>query len=278
VRKRLLAALAVTGVAASAVAFAVLRDTEPEVRTGATTPTTTTAPTTSSCTTTSTTTSATTTTTTTTTTSTSTTTTTAPPTTAPTTPPPTAPPPTDLAAGASGPAVVALQQRLLELGYWLRGATGSFEYTTTHAVIALQKTAGLGRTGVVDAATKQALAAGVRPTARSTAGRVIEIDLARQILSIVDDGRVTGTLDTSTGRPGLETPVGRFSIYTQVNSASYDGMYRPKYFYAPRGLAIHGYSSVPTYPYSHGCARVINPAMDLLWVMGISIGTPVWVY
>ncbi|MGC1210903.1 MAG: L,D-transpeptidase [Micromonospora sp.] len=39
---------------------------------------------------------------------------------------------------------------------------------------------------------------------------------------------------------------------------------RPKYF-EEQGIAIHGYTSVPPYPASHGCVRVTLPAMDWLW-------------
>jgi hypothetical protein len=28
---------------------------------------------------------------------------------------------------------------------------------------------------------------------------------------------------------------------------------------------VHGYSSVPAYPASHGCARVSTAAMDMIW-------------
>jgi lipoprotein-anchoring transpeptidase ErfK/SrfK len=52
-------------------------------------------------------------------------------------------------------------------------------------------------------------------------------------------------------------------------------MWRPKYFY--RGYAIHGYSSVPTYPASHGCVRVPIPGMNRLWPH-LAIGLPVHVY
>ena len=44
-------------------------------------------------------------------------------------------------------------------------------------------------------------------------------------------------------------------------------------------MTIHGYTSVPAYPASHGCVRVTYPAMDFIWDKGLTpIGTPVWVY
>jgi N-acetylmuramoyl-L-alanine amidase len=188
-------------------------------------------------------------------------------------------PPAGLKRGASGPQVTLLQQRLSDLGYWLGPVDGAFGDGTVHAVIALQKVAGLPRTGVVDPATAAAVAEGRRATARTTTGRTVEIDLAHQVLLIVQDGHVEHIFDTSTGRPGLETPKGQFRIFNQIDTSDYHGQYRPKQFYAPRDLAVHGYSNVPTYPYSHGCARVTLRAMDWLWANGnIPVGTPVLIY
>jgi lipoprotein-anchoring transpeptidase ErfK/SrfK len=54
-------------------------------------------------------------------------------------------------------------------------------------------------------------------------------------------------------------------------------LYRPKYFY--KGVAMHGYTSVPSHPASHGCVRLTYPAMDLVWAETLApIGTPVLVY
>ncbi|HZX99940.1 MAG TPA: L,D-transpeptidase [Dermatophilaceae bacterium] len=44
-------------------------------------------------------------------------------------------------------------------------------------------------------------------------------------------------------------------------------------------MAVHGYTSVPSTPASHGCVRVSLPAMDNLWGVGeIQVGTSVLVY
>jgi hypothetical protein len=54
-------------------------------------------------------------------------------------------------------------------------------------------------------------------------------------------------------------------------------LYRPKYFRG--GIAVHGSGSIPAYPASHGCARVSNAAMDLLWSSGsAALGTSVRAY
>ncbi|HET9658026.1 MAG TPA: L,D-transpeptidase family protein [Kineosporiaceae bacterium] len=178
--------------------------------------------------------------------------------------------------------MLALQQRLSALGYWLGTPDGSYGDLTRQAVLALQKAAGIGRDGVAGPRTREALARGVRPTARTSLGHVIEIDLARQLLLVVDDGRVSRIFNASSGsgawytapdghRAHATTPTGTFSVLWQVDGwdkSPLGQLYRPKYFH-PRGIAVHGYSSVPAYPASHGCVRVSLPAMDLFWSGGL---------
>lgn len=197
-----------------------------------------------------------------------------------TVPPVTLPPGTGtLKQGDTGPEIEALQQRLLQLGYWVGDTMGKFGSGTRHAVTALQKAAGLDRSGKVSADTLAALEQGIRPLARSSEGRVVEVDLTNQVLLLVRDGLVEWIFDTSTGRRGFRTPVGQFEISKEVDRPNVDGAYRPKYFIEREGLSIHGYKSVPTSPFSHGCARVTKAAMDWIWDKGdLSIGTPVWIY
>jgi lipoprotein-anchoring transpeptidase ErfK/SrfK len=52
-------------------------------------------------------------------------------------------------------------------------------------------------------------------------------------------------------------------------------MYSPWYFYG--GYAIHGSSSVPPYPASHGCVRVTTWDADFL-SHHLEIGIPVHVW
>lgn len=217
-------------------------------------------------------------------TTTTTSTTVAPPTTTSTTTTTTAPsPPTTLSPwlreGSEGDDVLALQRRLTELGYWLGTPDGDFGSNTHHAVVALQKVAGIARDGVVGPATLDALDRGVRPAPQSSSGRVVEIDLARQVLLAVRDGGVQWVFDTSTGKVAGTTPVGHWSVTRQIDGLRQSELgllYRPKYFY--EGVAVHGYTSVPAYPASHGCVRVTYPAMDAIWALGLApVGTPVWV-
>lgn len=205
-------------------------------------------------------------------------TTTAAPTT--TTDPPPPPPEEMLRPGDSGQHVHKLQQKLSDLGYWLGEADGTYGQTTQQAVMAFQKAEGLSRDGVAGPETQSRLGTAQRPQARSSSGNLIEVDLARQLMFVVENGQVLHALNTSSGAAGTPTPPGRFTIQREIDGwrhAELGTLYRPKYFNA--GIAIHGFPSIPAHPASHGCTRLSNAAMDMLWASGkAEVGTPVWVY
>jgi lipoprotein-anchoring transpeptidase ErfK/SrfK len=181
--------------------------------------------------------------------------------------------------GDEGPAVRALQERLDDLGFWPGPIDGAYGDATMHAVTAAQKTAGLVRDGVAGPATTAELDGAARLRPASPTGHVVEVDLRRQIVVVADDGRATAILDASTGAAGT-TPTGHLQVERTVDGFDYGPhgpLYRPAYVHD--GVAIHGYPSVPPSPASHGCVRVTNAAMDLLWSSGaLPIGAAVWVY
>ena len=195
-----------------------------------------------------------------------------------------------LRRGSTGSAVRTLQSRLSYLRYWCGTVDGVFGGLTEQAVLALQKTAGLSRDGVVGAATWSRLSAGVRPNVRTRTGTWFEVDKTRQLCLYVVDGRLAMTLNTSTGSGQryysrgawhvAVTPSGSFRVYRKVNGWD-DGplgsLWRPAYFNG--GIALHGYGSVPAYPASHGCVRLSTSAMNMLWSSGrVPIGRRVTVY
>jgi N-acetylmuramoyl-L-alanine amidase len=157
-----------------------------------------------------------------------------------------------LSLGSRGPSVRALERRLAELAYSLRGIDGLYSYDTYDAVLAFQKVNGLARTGHVDPYAWRRLQSAHRPFARYPRGSHIEIDKQRQVLFEVRGGRVIRVVHVSTGATG-NTPVGRWRVYRKVVGWDWVLWY-PMYFL--RGFAIHGYPSVPVYPASHGCVRV----------------------
>lgn len=196
----------------------------------------------------------------------------------------------ELARGDVGGSVLALQQRLEALGYWVGTADGTYGSLTTQAVMAFEKEHGLPRDGVSDDRVRELLATAGRPSARSEYGHVIEFDKARQILKIVHNGTVQWAFNSSSGteeyyyhegeRRLATTPTGRFEIFRQIDGmrdAPLGKLWRPKYFNG--GIALHGSTSVPAYPASHGCVRVTYPAIDFIWAQDLApVGTPVWVY
>jgi peptidoglycan hydrolase-like protein with peptidoglycan-binding domain len=201
------------------------------------------------------------------------------------------------APGDSGPFVLALQQRLTELGFWVGNVDGYYGYDMAQAVLAFQKYYGLNRTTVADQVTANLIATAPHPRARTSQGDMVEVDKARQVVIIVRGGFTVAVLNSSTGSQiayteiGLRshkpvtgdavTPEGVFQVYREVSGGWDDSdlghLWRPKYFTG--GFAIHGYTSVPAYNASHGCVRVTLGAMDYIWAENLlPKGITVWVY
>ncbi len=187
--------------------------------------------------------------------------------------------------------MLALQNRLISLGYWLGTANGIFGDSTEQAVYALQKAAGIGRDGVVGPKTEAALAKGAVPHPLSKTGYVIEVDLFDDLVMFVNNGKLEHVLNTSTGggytysngsggTAIAVTPTGVFHTYREVDGLVVDylgQLWMPKYFTG--GFAIHGDSFVPPEPVSHGCVRVSDEAIEWIWENNLDpIGTTVWVY
>ena len=156
-----------------------------------------------------------------------------------------------LASGSRGPSVLALERRLAELHYALRGIDSVYGLDTFEAVLAFQKVHGLPRTGRVEPWLWRRLSLAGIPRAQN-GGDYIEVDKTRQVLFVVRGGEVTRVVHVSTGATG-NTPLGSWSVYRKVGGWDWVLWY-PMYFKG--GFAIHGYPSVPAYPASHGCVRI----------------------
>jgi N-acetylmuramoyl-L-alanine amidase len=184
-----------------------------------------------------------------------------------------------LRLGSSGPAVVQLQRRLATLHYDVGPIDGGFGSQTFHAVVAFQKVNGLVRDGIVGSRTWAALARPVIPRPRRwLSASSLEVNVTRQVVYLARQGVVLRVLDASTGKASTPTPLGSFSIQRRIDGwrqSTLGLMWRPNYFY--RGYAVHGSTSVPAYPASHGCVRVTIPAMNRLWSQ-LRIGMPVSLY
>jgi peptidoglycan hydrolase-like protein with peptidoglycan-binding domain len=204
------------------------------------------------------------------------------------------------AVGTNGGVETArVQERLLQMGFWVGNTNGVYGLTTRQAVMATQKFFGLPVTGSVNQATATALSEMTqRARGRADAGTLVEVDKTRQLMFLVVDGVATWTLNVSTGteipyeRPNANnpsiiergtsvTPTGLYRVNRERPEGWWAGdlgeIYRPKYFVG--GVAVHGANSVPNYPASSGCVRVSVPAMDWIWENDlIPLRTPIWVH
>jgi peptidoglycan hydrolase-like protein with peptidoglycan-binding domain len=199
----------------------------------------------------------------------------------------------------SGAATKVVQMRLEQLGFWTGGHDGQYGFATTQAVMAFQKYVGLKASGKVDKDTAAYLKNfGDKAHGQSNSGTLVEVDKTKQLLFIVKDGKTLWTMNTSTGsgipyeatnkkdptkieKGDAITPNGLWKTNRERPEGWWEGdlgkIYRPKYFRG--GVAIHGMTSVPNYPASHGCVRLSTQAMDFIWDSGlVPLGTPVWVH
>jgi lipoprotein-anchoring transpeptidase ErfK/SrfK len=182
------------------------------------------------------------------------------------------------------------EQRLSELGYWAGPADGVWDEASRQALIAFQKVERARPTGRLTRAEINALSVARPPRPRHAQGPHVEIDLARQVLFLVDaTGRVGNALPISSGsgkrfrEAGYPetlavTPCGRLEVYSKVagwRTSPLGEMHNPLYIVG--GIAIHGSASVPTSPASHGCIRIPMYASHRLHRM-VPKGTPVYVY
>lgn len=181
-----------------------------------------------------------------------------------------------LRKGSRGIYVGLLERRLVELDYYLTRVNQAFDRRTADAVTAFTKVQRMRRRATVDAAVWRALAAPKAPEPRSRTGRFhVEIDQSRQVIYTVHRGTITGIVHTSTGKSSTPTRNGSFRVRRKIAGYSPNRLYYPSYFDGRR--AIHGWPEVPTYPASHGCARV--PYWTAKWLFRLAkLGTKIVVY
>jgi N-acetylmuramoyl-L-alanine amidase len=193
------------------------------------------------------------------------------------------------AAGASAEMVNKAEQHLSEIGYWAGPSGARGAERTRYAVLAFQRVEGRNQTGKLDVADIEALLSAKRPIPRETGYAHIEVDLQRQVLFVVNQNNgVSMVLPISSGSGKLYTfegktsravtPRGRFTVYRKVSGwrkAPLGMIYYPSYF--NEGWAIHGSTSVPNYPASHGCIRIPIPTAKELSDI-TPVGTVVLVY
>jgi peptidoglycan hydrolase-like protein with peptidoglycan-binding domain len=201
------------------------------------------------------------------------------------------PPTRTLREGMSGADVKAMQERLISLHYWLGSATGTFNNDTLQAVYAYQAINRLTMDGVVGPLTAHALAhpIGYVPNASSVGTRIeVNINPRLQVL-LYYKNNVLQLIShiSSAGIAGYYTPTGWYRAWGFTSgwvTVPLGKMYNPVWLSVGGDrevYAIHGDTSVPNYPASHGCVRISD---DLAYVFHTMItvnpssGTQVDIY
>jgi len=153
--------------------------------------------------------------------------------------------------------------------------TNEYDESTALGIMALRKVHDLDRTEEYTPDLFELLLSGdaeFEPE-HTEDGRHVEVDISRQVMALVEDGQATDVFHVSTGAGG--TPTGEFSFYSYGPGYNAKGMYYSIYY--DGNYATHGFSSVPTYPASHGCTR--NPIPYSTYIYDwIDLGDAMYVY
>jgi len=193
-----------------------------------------------------------------------------------------------LSVGSTGPAVLALQKRLVSLGYWIGTPDGVYGDSTQQAVYALQKAAGIGRDGsrarspmllLQRASSRTRAAPPVRHRSRSRRrpGDVRQQGKLEYVLNTSTGGGYTysdgggGTAIRHNPNRSVSTPTARSTGLV----TDYLGQ-----LWMPSTSPVASPSTgllLPPEPVSHGCVRVSDEAIEWIWANNLDpIGTTVW--
>src|ERR1051325_9990884 len=91
------------------------------------------------------------------------------------------------------------------------------------------------------------------------AGKRVEVDKTNQVLRAYVGGKLVFESPVSTGKAGYATPNGTFAAGEKSrmhHSDLHDNAPMPYSVQISGDYFIHGFSSVPAYPASHGCIRL----------------------
>jgi hypothetical protein len=178
--------------------------------------------------------------------------------------------------GAAGLFVQLMQQRLAALHFYMP-QTGVYDNGMRLALDAYHRLLGHGVSPSLDGATVSDLLNGVGEfhIRYPKHGKHAEGDLSRQVLALIDKGKVLALYPISSGKPSTPTVLGSFHVYLKTPGYLPDGMYYSSFFTG--GYAIHGFNPAPDYPASHGCMRV--PIVDAISIYRwLNVGDGVDVY
>ncbi len=174
-----------------------------------------------------------------------------------------------IGVGSSGAVVLAYQRRLEQLHFDPGPLDGRYSQDTAYAVVAVEKLLGLSRDGIIGPDVQAGLEHfSYQPALPNAEADRVEINLDIQVLTVYRHWQPILVTTTSTGsgdyfcggNDGCQyaiTPTGHFHfqyLHDGWDTGKLGRMWNPYYF--DGGIAVHGLPSVPSYPASHGCARI----------------------
>jgi lipoprotein-anchoring transpeptidase ErfK/SrfK len=150
------------------------------------------------------------------------------------------------------------------------------------ALLAVSLLRSLGGEVAWDAASGTATIKSGSRLAQVTRGeKRAEVDCATQRLRAWQGDALLLDTPVSTGRAGRKTPTGDFTAGPYKSRMHYSSLYNeakmPFSVQVTGNIFIHGFSSVPPYPASHGCIRVpLNEGNPAQWFYEwVDLGTPI---
>ena len=179
--------------------------------------------------------------------------------------------------GSQGPEVQAYEQRMADLHFDPGPVDGVFDQKTAYAVQTLQKLGGGVPNGRLTDGDVFALSFFQyrQPLAATPEANRTEVDITSQTLTLYENyqPKLLTTMSSGSGEnycydtprvnptmhvcEDANTPSGDYSFYEfrpGWDKSPLGQLYNPYYF--NKGIAVHGYESVPTTPASHGCVRI----------------------
>jgi L,D-transpeptidase catalytic domain/Putative peptidoglycan binding domain len=200
--------------------------------------------------------------------------------------------------GSQGPEVQAYEQRMADIRFDPGPVDGIYDQKTVYAAQTLQKYGGASPTGRITDADVFALNffQFKEPMAAPPEPNRTEVDITGQTLTLYESyqPKLITTMSSGSGEnycydtprenptshvcEDANTPSGDFSFYEfrpGWDKSPLGQLYNPYYF--NKGIAVHGYDSVPTTPASHGCVRIPMHISEYFHDL-VHRGDPVHVY
>jgi lipoprotein-anchoring transpeptidase ErfK/SrfK len=175
-----------------------------------------------------------------------------------------------------GPIASLYNQSLFAAGFHTGTKGGRVTMGTRLATKAFRKTNGMSRSEAYKPSILRTLLRGEGAfEPRYDDGRHVEVDISRQVMSLIEGDTPVHTFHVSTGAPSTPTIRGKFRFYLRQAGYNSKRMYYSVYFRG--GYATHGYNPVPNYNASHGCVRNPIPFSRFIYNW-VAIGMPIYVY